>query len=77
MRIEVYKTYTIDYRKYTMRYIRVYIPLILKSEAARRLEEMLKSLDDMGMWVCLYQRDRWLDVDYKRIRTDSKKFIWN
>ena len=57
--------------------IRIYIPLILKTEATDKLLELLASMNDMGMWVALYQRDKWTDVDYESIKTDARKFYYN
>ena len=52
----------------------VYVPLILKKEA---VAELLRILDDMGMWVALYVRDRWTDMDYREVKTDVRKFMCN
>jgi len=57
--------------------IRVYIPLILKTEATDKLLELLASMGNVGMWVALYQRDKWTDVDYESIKTDARKFYYN
>jgi len=57
-----------------VRVVRYHIPLILKREA---VAELLRLLDDMGMWIALYVRDEWTDLDYKAVKTDPRKFLWN